>query len=248
MAASEVMVAASQVAATVAQAPVNWIGVVASSAAIGAAVNALASFVSQHVAWKREQAKLSEQRAPMQLDVALMLEAFAKQAAGYLDGCEARIAQWYAEQQGEEADEPPKWTPLKFDESLVKDWTAVPIVIVSHCRELPLALAASDAWIHDAFKEDWLEPVEANQVDAQRAILYGLLACELAHQIRAAIKAPASTLSTDCFTRLRREFEQVKNLYVNSQGIVELIPDLKARLMRELPMVAPHPALALAHR
>ncbi|WP_175719044.1 hypothetical protein [Burkholderia anthina] len=101
MAASEVVVAASHAAATVAQAPVNWIGVVASSAAIGSAITVAGTLYAQYLTRKHdeakraehradEQAKLAAQRAPAQLDAALMLEAFARQAVGYFDACEAK--------------------------------------------------------------------------------------------------------------------------------------------------------------
>lgn len=193
MVASEVAVAASGIAKVVAQAPtVNWWVVVASSAVIGAAVNATTSLVTQHLTWKREQAKLAdqraheqaklaEQRAPAQLEVALMLEAFAKQAVGYLDACEAHIIDWYAVLEGEAPREQRPWTPLAFDPSVVQDWTAVPIGIISQCRELPLALAESNAWVHAAAKEDWVDVDDAYRLDGQRAIFYGLLACRRAH-------------------------------------------------------------------
>ncbi len=51
MAASEVAVAASEVVKVVAQAPgVNWWGVVASSAVIGATVDAVTSLLTRHLA------------------------------------------------------------------------------------------------------------------------------------------------------------------------------------------------------
>jgi len=254
--------AASEVATVVAQAhTVNWWVVGASSAVIGAAVNALTSLMTQHITWKREQAKLAdqraheqatlaEQRAPAQLEAALMLEAFAKQAVGYLDACEAHIIDWLAVMEGEAPREQRPWTPLAFDASLVKDWSPVPIGIISQCRELPLALAESNAWVHAAAKEDWVDLDDAYRLDGQRAILYGLLACELANQIRTMIAVPASALSVDTFDRLQGEFERVKKLYVRSNGKIDLIPDLKTRLKRELPqaLTEPGPALAAARR
>ncbi|MBR8186578.1 hypothetical protein C6Q14_27075 [Burkholderia ambifaria] len=254
--------AASEVATVVAQAPtVNWWVVGASSAVIGAAVNALTSLMTQHIAWKREQAKLTDQRAheqaklaqeraPAQLEVVLMLEAFAKQAVGYLDACEAHIIDWFAVLEGEAPREQRPWTALAFDVSLVEDWSAVPIGIVSQCRELPLALAESHAWVHAVAKEDWVDVDDAYRLDGQRAILYGLLACELANQIRAMMAVPASALATDTSDRLQGDFERLKKLYVQSSGKIDLIPDLKTRLQRELPqaMSEPGPALAKARR
>ncbi|WP_175816953.1 hypothetical protein [Burkholderia diffusa] len=252
--------AVSEVAAAVAQAPaVNWWVVAASSAVIGAAVNATTSLLSQHLAWKREQAKLADQRAheqaklaeeraPAQLEVALMLEAFAKQAVGYLDACEAHILDWFAVLEGEPPREQRPWTPLAFDPSVVNDWGAVPIGIVSQCRELPLALAESNAWVHAAAKEDWVDTDDAYRLDGQRATFYGLLACELANQIRALIAVPASALSTDTYERLQGEFEKLKRFYLRSNGKLDLIPDLKTRLQRELSDVVPDPAPALIGR
>ncbi|WP_166677073.1 MULTISPECIES: hypothetical protein [Burkholderia] len=42
-------------------------------------------------------------------------------------------------------------------------------------------------------------------------------------------------MSTDPFDRLQRELDKIKQHCVDTHGTVELIPDLKARLMRELP-------------
>ncbi|MBJ9696425.1 hypothetical protein [Burkholderia cenocepacia] len=256
--------AASEVARAVTASPtVNWWVVGASSAVIGAAVNALTSVLTQHLAWRREQAKLADQRAyeaaelakqraPAQLEVALMLEAFAKQAVGYLDGCEARAAEWCRLHDDEQDDGPPiepvEWTPLAFDASLVTDWSAVPIGIVSQCRELPLALAESNAWVHAAAKEDWVDVDDAYRLDGQRAIFYGLLACELANQIRGLITVPPSALSTETYERLQGEFEKLKRYYARSNGKLDLIPDLKTRLQRELSDVVPDPAPALIGR
>ncbi|OJA84429.1 hypothetical protein BGV49_21920 [Burkholderia ubonensis] len=238
--------AASQVAITAAQLPaVNGWTLVLSSAVVSALVNGAFKLWGEHTARRDEKAKLAEQRAPAQLKVALMLEAFAKQAAGYLDGCEARVTDWYAEQEGDAPEERHPWAPLNFDMSIVEDWSGVPVRIYSECHELPLALAESDAWIHAGVKEEWLDIVDAYRLDSQRAIFYGLIACELANQIRTAIKVQASTLSTDCFHRLQREFDRRKQEYVRTQGKVELIPDLNARLRRECPKVAPASGSAL---
>ncbi|MBU9212023.1 hypothetical protein [Burkholderia multivorans] len=233
MAASEVAVAASEVAKVVAQAPaVNWWVVGASSAVIGAAVNALTSVVTQHLAWRRERAKLAEQRAPAQLEAALMLEAFARRAAGYFDMTEELVGIIADEENGEEEAHRSKFTPLEFDPSLIKDWSALPPGLISQCRELPLALEASSAWVSAAYDE-WADADDAYQLDGQRAILYGLVASELAKKIRTMIDVPASDLSTDCYRRLRTEYEKLKVRYIGSDGAIELIPDLKARMMRE---------------
>lgn len=247
MAASEIAMAASAVAPTAAQLPaVNGWTLVLSSAVVSALVNGAFKWWGEHTARRDEKAKLAEQRAPAQLKVALMLEAFAKQAAGYFDGCEARIDDWYAEREGDAPEERHPWTPLNFDMSIVTDWSAVPITIVSQCHELPLALAESDAWIHAGVKEEWLDVVDAYRLDSQRAILYGLSAAVLSNQIRTTIKVQASTLSTDCFQRLQGEFERRKQEYVRTQGKVELIPDLRARFGRECPTVARGLGSALA--
>ncbi|KUZ80157.1 hypothetical protein [Burkholderia ubonensis] len=252
MAASEVVVAASHVVATVAQAPVNWYGIVASSAAIGAAITAAATLYGQRLTRKHEKAKLAEQRAdeqaklaaqraPAQLDAALMLEAFARQAVGYFDGCQAQVFEWRNRHAPELRDGGTgavgKWVPLTLDVSLVKDWSVLPIEIVSQCRELPLLLAESEKWTNEMAKEDWVDTDDAYDLDSQRGILYGLLACELATQIRATIKVPASGLATDSFIRLQREFGKLKRAYVRERGSIELIPDLRTRLQRECPAV-----------
>ncbi|OXJ06909.1 hypothetical protein [Burkholderia sp. AU6039] len=236
MAASEVAMAASEVAKVVAQAPtVNWWVVGASSAVIGAAVNALTSVVTQHLAWRRERIKQAELRAPAQLETALVLEAFARHAVAQLDAVAERIVEYLAEQQGETAPPRTAWTELAFDASLLGDRAMLPINILSHCLELPTVLAESRAWIDAVATEEWPDALDLNQLEAQRAILYGLVAGELANEIRTQIKAPASTLSRDCLDRLQREFGKIKQHCVDTTGTVELIPDLKARLMRELP-------------
>ncbi|AMU19207.1 hypothetical protein QM312_35105 [Burkholderia cenocepacia] len=239
MVASEVVVAASQVAAPVAQAPVNWIGVVASSAAIGAAFTAVTTLFGQHLTRRHEKKRLAEQRAPAQLDAALMLEAFAKQAIGYADARAAVIAESTRvhdpDQDDEPVCEPVEWTPLAFDAALAKEWTALPIEIYSACRELPLSLAESDKWTNDFAAQEWVDAADAYEVDRQRAILYGLLAGELAFQIRSAIKVPPSVQTTDCVERLQRAFDELKGAYVQSGGALELIPDLLTRLQRECP-------------
>ncbi|PCE30221.1 hypothetical protein [Burkholderia ubonensis] len=239
MVASEVAVAASRVAPAVAQASVNWYGIVASSAAIGATITALATLYGQHRSREHEKARLAEQRAPAQLDAALMLEAFAKQAVGYADARAALIAESIRvhdpDHDDEPVSEPVEWTPLAFDGSLAKEWTALPIEIYSQCRELPLSLAESDKWTYDMAAQEWVDAADAYELDRQRAILYGLLAGELATQIRSAIGVPASVLATDCFERLQREFDELKQTYVRSGGAIELIPDLRTRLQRECP-------------
>ncbi|WP_414442406.1 hypothetical protein [Burkholderia sp. 22PA0106] len=216
---------------------VNWWVVGGSSAVISALVNGAFKLWGDYTARRDERAKLAEQRAPAQLKVALMLEAFAKQAAGYVDGCEARIMNWYAEQEGDAPEALPEWTPLKIDMAMVEDWTEVPIRLHSDCQELPLALAASDAWIRAGIEDEWLDTVDAHRLDSQRAILYGFSACDLAIQIRSAIEVPASALSTDCCQRLQRELDRRRDEYVRARGRVELILDLKARFRRECPSV-----------
>ncbi|KUZ97526.1 hypothetical protein WI40_14715 [Burkholderia ubonensis] len=208
---------------------------------VSALVNGAFKWWGERTALRHEKAKLAEQRAPAQLDAALMLEAFAKQAIGYADARDALIAELTrvddADHDDDPAGEPVEWTPLTFDGALAKEWTALPIEIYSQCRELPLALAESDKWTYDMAAQEWVDAADAYELDRQRAILYGLLASELAIQIRSAIKVPASVQTTDCFDRLQREFEQLKQTYVDTQGGVELIPDLKTRLQRECPDV-----------
>nr|WP_057929916.1 hypothetical protein [Burkholderia ambifaria] len=237
MVASEVVIAASQVAPTVAQAPVNWIGVVASSAAIGAVVTGGITLLGQYLSRRHEAKRLAEQRAPAQLDAALMLEAFAKQAVGYADARSALIAELTRvhdpDHDDEPASEPVEWTPLTYDGSLAKEWTTLPIEIYSQCRELPLSLAESDKWTYDIAAQEWVDAADAYALDRQRAILYGLLAGELAFRIRSAIKVPPSAPTLDCVERLHREFDELKRAYVRSKGAVELIPDLRTRLQRE---------------
>ncbi|WP_396334108.1 hypothetical protein [Burkholderia anthina] len=244
---------ASEATRVATQAPVNWsnpawfaiVGTVC-----GALIAAGATLLSQHLTWKREQAKLAAQRAPAQLDAAVMLEAFGRRAAAHLEAVKERIVECLAEQHGETAPTRSGWTELAFDASLIGDRAALPIEILSPCLELPTLLAESRVWIDAVSHEEWPSPLDLYQLDAQRAVLYGLVASELANQLRIRIKAPASSLATDCFERFKSEFENLKNLYVSSQGSVELIPDLKARLSVELPgvMVASNPVLASARR
>ncbi|WP_049097519.1 hypothetical protein [Burkholderia cepacia] len=255
MAASEVAIAASQVAAVTAQAPVSWSNP-AWPAIIGTLCGALitaGATLLNHLLTRRheqlklvdqrahEQAKLAEQRAPAQIEAALMLEGFGRQAVRYFDECELRINNHYARQQGDQPDEERKWQPLAFDLSVVRDWSAVPIEILAQCLELPTLLAESDAWTTAASNEEWMELDDAYELEGQRAILYGLLASELANQIRAEIEVPASTLAIECFDRLQREFDKVKVRYVERHGKIDLIPDLKTRLQRECQEVIVQP-------
>ncbi|WP_431229161.1 hypothetical protein [Burkholderia contaminans] len=242
MATSEVAMAASAVATTAAQVPaVNGWTLVLSSAVVSALVNGAFKWWGDRTARRDEKAKVAEQRAPAQLDAALMLEAFARQAVGYLDTWDARFEDWLIEQHAGTQVEQRPWTPLTFDQSLVKDWASVPIEILSRCRELPVALTASNTWVSDNYNE-WRDFADLHWLDSQRAILYGLQAGELATKIRAMIAAPASNLATDSFDRLQREFDEIKRRYEDAHGKLELMPDLKARLQRECPHVAPAPS------
>ncbi|HDR9483216.1 TPA: hypothetical protein QDC20_000315 [Burkholderia aenigmatica] len=126
---------------------------------------------------------------------------------------------------------------MSFDGALAKEWTALPIEIYTQCRELPLSLAESDKRTYDMAAQEWVGPADAYELDRQRAILYGLFAGELATQIRSAIAVPASALATDCFERLQREFDELKQAYVRSTGAIDLIPDLRTRMQRECPDV-----------
>lgn len=246
MAASEVAIVASHVAAVAAQAPVTgasqaWFAIIGTG--FGALITAGTSLLSQYLRQRAEQQKLAAQRAPAQLDAALMLEAFARQAVAYLDAWDARFTDWLVEQHGEQVGQPRPWTSLTFDLTHVEDWSAVPIEILSQCRELPLALAESSSWVGSAHDE-WADFPDLHWLDSQRATLFGLQAGELAAKIRVMIAAPASSLATDSFNRLQREFDEYKSKYVEKHGKLELIPDLKARLQRECPDVARSDSLA----
>ncbi|QKM57737.1 hypothetical protein [Burkholderia glumae] len=214
--------------------PVNWWVVGASSAVVSAVVNGGFKWWEIHTARRDAQARRAEQRAPALLNVARLLEAFARQAVGYLDGCEAQISACFAEMHGDAPGDLPKWTPLTFDTSIVADWTDVPVAIVSQCQELPIALEASHGWIDQAARE-WADNSEAYELDRQRAILYGTIAAELARQIRADIKTDPSVLAQDCAARLLREYHDLQQRYGARPGEVELIPDLRARFEREHP-------------
>ncbi|WP_186087655.1 hypothetical protein [Burkholderia gladioli] len=214
--------------------PVNWWVVGASSAVVSAVVNGGFKLWEIHTARRDAQARRAEQRAPARLNVALLLEAFARQAVGYLDGCAAQISACVAEMHGDAPGELPKWTPLTFDTSIVADWTDVPVAIVSQCRELPIALEASHGWIDQASRE-WADNSQAYELECQRAILYGTIAADLARQIRADIKTDPSVLAQDCAARLLREYHDLQQRYGARPGEVELIPDLRARFERELP-------------
>ncbi|AWV05604.1 hypothetical protein DM992_40885 (plasmid) [Burkholderia sp. JP2-270] len=256
MAASEVAVAASEVAKVVAQAPTDWLTPALIGTIFGAVVTAGAGLWSQHrnrqhelakIAEQRahEAATLAEQRAPAQLDVARMLEDFTKQAVDYLDAWQVRFDDWLVEQhEGTRAKQHP-WPSMTLDFSLVKEWTAVNVEIQSRCRDLPVALVASSKWVGDAYDE-WADFPELDWLDTQRAILYGLQAGELAVEIRTKIAAPASNLAIGCFDRLQREFGEVKRRYVEQHGKLSLIPDMEARLQRECPQVATAPGPVVA--
>ncbi|WP_186095808.1 hypothetical protein [Burkholderia gladioli] len=224
---------------------VNWWLVGASSAVIAAVVNGLFKLWGDHVAHRNDQAKraderahektkLAEERSHALLDVALMLENFAKHAAGHFDQCQSWIDDWYRNYQGVQGGETDQWIPLTINLALVSDWQAVPVATVSRCRELPMAIDESGRWIHASANEDGLDVVDAYELDGQRGILYGLAAAELASEIRAAINVPPSALAIDCFDRLSREYDALKQRYVASLGRLDTIPDLRARLQREV--------------
>lgn len=253
MAASEVVIAASHVAAVAAQAPASganqaWFAI--GGTICGALITAGTTLLNQRLTRQHEQVKLAAQRAPAQLDAAIVLEAFARRAATHLEAVEERIFGCYAKQHGEAVPSESEWTELLFDVSLISDRAALPIEILSPCLELPNLLTESRAWIDAVSKEEWPSPLDLYQLEAQRAVLYGLLASEWAGQIRASIKAPASSLAAECFDRLQRVYKQLSDLYTTSEGEVALIPDLKARLQREFPTVGnkPGPALASVRR
>lgn len=227
--------------------PVNWWMVGASSAVVSAVVNGGFKLWEIHTARRDEQARRAEQRAPALLNAALMLEAFAKQAAGYMDWCHACMYGWDAaldlvmtdpdalEETETNADEPAPMTTLALDLSIVPDWSTIPIATVSACHELPLALAESEAWVRGLVESGEVAHANGYALNSQRAILYGMIAAELARQIRADIETAPSALAQDCAARLLREYHGLQQRYCARPGEVELIPDLRARFEREHP-------------
>ncbi|WLE64199.1 hypothetical protein GIY62_34815 (plasmid) [Burkholderia plantarii] len=229
---------------------VNWWVVGASSAVIAAVVNGLFKLWGDYAARRNDQTKLAEERAHEKaklaearshalLDVALMLETFAKHAAGHFDQCWSWIDDWYRNFQRAQGGDADPWIPLAINLALVSDWKAVPVAIVSRCRELPMTIEESGRWLHASANEDGSDVVDAYELDGQRGVLYGLAAAELAIEIRAMINVPPSALATDCFDRLRREYDVLKQRYLAAHGRFDMIPDLRARLQREVPSFAP---------
>ncbi|WP_186020410.1 hypothetical protein [Burkholderia gladioli] len=220
--------------------PVNWWVVGASSAVVSALVNGGFKWWEIYAARRDERARRAEQRAPALLNAALMLEDFAKQAAGYMDWCYACMYGWDAaldlamtdpdalEETETDADEPAPMTTLALDLSIVPDWSTIPIATVSACRELPLALAESEAWVRGLVESGEVAYANGYAPDCQRAILYGRIAAELARQVRADIKTAPSMLAQDCAARLLLEYYYLQQRYCARPGEIELIPDPRA--------------------
>ncbi|EDT03471.1 hypothetical protein BamIOP4010DRAFT_3000 [Burkholderia ambifaria IOP40-10] len=227
MAASEVVVAASQVAATVAQAPVNWVGVVASSAAIGAVVNNAMTLLVRHFDRKREDATLAARRAHVQLEVALALEGFAHRASTYLYAL-APVRSAY--QSGDERASENLGVPhLQFDLAPDAAWSELPIQIIATIRELPSAFQVTDNWIESIY-DGWDDLLQVLDLREQQAIHYGLLACELAQQIRDEIQVPRSALVADYQQLFEARFRALVAREGFAPNDLDVLPELARRL------------------
>lgn len=242
----------AQIVTHAAAQPVNWMVVGFSSAVVSAAINSLSNWLMRLSDRKREDrtvaeeraradAIATEQRAHQQLEVALKLEAFAQEAFAYLYLVYAALL-GYANNE-EHAFDLVEGKRLEFDAGANQKWTELPIALAAKVRELPNAMAANAKWIVDAW-DTWADAGEAYELEKQRAIHYGLLACQLADEIRREIGVAPAVLALDYLTHFTEEFEQIRANYERAKGqgqLFDVIPEIEVRLLHGAPL-PPMPA------
>lgn len=244
-----------QIVTQAAAQPVNWLVVGFSSAVVSAAINAVSNWLMRLSDRRREDrtsaeqraredAAVAERRAHEQLDIALMLEAFAQEAYAYQSRVHGALA---CHARGDQhAFELVDSQRLEFVLDADRTWTELPVALAAKVRELPNAMAANAKWILGAW-DTWAESGDAYELEKQRAIHYGWLACQLADEIRRAIGVPPAAVALDYLTHFWEEFEEIKANYVlaKSQGLIfDVIPEMEVRLLHGSPDVAPNPPAA----
>ncbi|WP_186075128.1 hypothetical protein [Burkholderia gladioli] len=217
--------------------PVNWWVVVASSAVIGAVVNNAISLWTRHRDSLREASATAGRQAYARLDVARALEAFAQRASAYLYAVEAALAAHQAHE--DDAFERVDALRVAFEFEPATIWADLPIQLVADVRELPVALAASSEWILAAF-ETWADSADAYELSAQQTMHFGLLAGELANQIRRDVGVTPSALVADHLGHFERAIHDVRQAYLRTSGNLNVLPALEARFQRE-PAAPPPP-------
>ncbi|WP_176100491.1 hypothetical protein [Burkholderia cepacia] len=183
--------AAAEVATVAAQASVNWYGVVASSAVIGAVVSAVINSATtlwgQHRARKHENAKLAEQRAhehaklaeerARSLHVAMrLLEEFAQDADGVLNRIEAAFDDYGHVQDA--VFKHLKAVDLRLELPAQSILDALPRPLVDQLCEFLRALVVSGDWLDK--HEVRLDAFDNWKLEVQRVVHFGVLACDLA--------------------------------------------------------------------
>ncbi|MBN3815090.1 hypothetical protein G3N57_00025 [Paraburkholderia sp. Se-20369] len=243
----------AQIVTQAAAQPVNWLVVGFSSAVVSAAINTVSNWLMRLSDRKREDRTIAEQRARedavvaerrahQQLDIALMLEAFAQEAFAYL----YRVHEALARHAGgdERAFDRVDSQRLEFVVGADRVWTDLPVGLAAKVRELPNAMAANAKWIGDAWIT-WADSDDAYELEKQRAIHYGWLAFQLADEIRRAIAVPPAAVSMDYLTHFSEEFEAIQASYehAKSQGQhFDVIPEMEVRLLHGAPARVPTPS------
>ncbi|TCW83918.1 hypothetical protein C5O80_12455 [Burkholderia sp. SRS-46] len=108
-------------------------------------------------------------------------------------------------------------------------WSDLPLPSVAQLRELPQALQSSADWLDNAwgaFGDVYL----SWEMDAQRAVHFGLLACDLAIEFRRGAGLPPSKLAVPRHRHFREEFASIKQRYESGALPQGLIPEMNDRL------------------
>lgn len=201
-----------------------------SSALISALVNIAWNAISKWLDRKAEAKKEAQKVAHVYLELALQLEAFARQCNAQIydisDGIDL-----YRSQHDDAGLKNLRTVKFAFEPE--PDWAALPIPFVAQVKTLPERFKQCSAWIGTQFRQ-WAEFDEAWELEEELHAFFALEACKVASDIRVQIGAGAGEL-TDLVAHFQSVIESRRRSYVQNPQHASLIPDLKAQFRREFP-------------
>ncbi|KVA51610.1 hypothetical protein WI61_34335 [Burkholderia cepacia] len=229
--------AASELVSIVAQASATWLTPAALGALGGALITAVAGLMSQHLARRHENAKITEQRAyehakladeraRAQQEAMRPLEAFAKHGDEVLSPIEAAFEDYG--DVGNAVFGHLKPVALHFDIPPQPIMDALPRPLVDRLYQFALALEVRADWLDQ--QELRFEPFDVWKLELQRVVHFGLLACNLTNELRRDLGLPESEYLKAwqrhfdaAFVKLQREYDRDPTEY-------PLMPEIEARL------------------
>ncbi|MBN3783259.1 hypothetical protein G3O06_37930 [Burkholderia sp. Ac-20345] len=237
MAASEVAMAASEVATVVAQAPASWLTPALLGGILGAAITAGATLWSQHANRQHEKAKLAEQRAYEQAKLAeereraqhvalRPLEALAQHADEVLSSIEEAFEDYGTAE--EAVFRNLKAVHLRFELPSQSILGALPRPLVDQLYEFERALAVSADWLDK--QEVRFDVFDTWKLEVQRVVHFGLLACDLANRIRRDLDLAESVYVNAWQRHFEAAFAKVQREYAHDPAEYLLMPEIEARL------------------